>query len=302
MNYPKISIVTPSFNQGKYLEETICSVLEQKYPNLEYILVDGGSTDNSVEIIKKYEPHLSWWCSEKDNGHGHALNKGFKRCTGDIMAWINSDDKYFPWTLHTIAEIFMQHEDVHWIVGKNAWFDEKGRLLDARNLYRNKFDYLSGNYQWIQQESVFWRKEIWELCGSLIHEQYALMIDGDLWSRFFMHTDLWHINMVLAGYRGHATNRAIQQSDKVHAEISEIIHLMHHESSLRDRRIAKKIKLLRTSLHSLLNLKLKSLLITAYKIIYEISFSKKTKKSLSYKSLHCLNGNWVKTEIPFKIY
>ena len=146
LNYPKISIVTPSFNQGEYLEETICSILGQNYPNLEYIIVDGGSTDNSVEIIKKYEHRLAWWCSEKDNGHGHALNKGLGKCTGDIMAWLNSDDKYFPWTLYTVAEIFNEYKYVMWIVGKNAWFDEKGRLLDARNLYKNKFDYLTGNY------------------------------------------------------------------------------------------------------------------------------------------------------------
>jgi len=106
----------------------------------------GGSTDNSVEIIKKYEHRLAWWCSEKDNGHGHALNKGLGKCTCDIMAWLNSDDKYFPWTLYTVAEIFNEYKYVMWIVGKNAWFDEKGRLLDARNLYKNKFDYLTGNY------------------------------------------------------------------------------------------------------------------------------------------------------------
>ncbi len=95
MNYPKISIVTPSFNHAQFLEETILSVITQNYPNLEYVIIDGGSTDGSVDIIKKYEKHLTYWVSEPDNGHGDALNKGFAKSTGEIMAWINSDDKYY---------------------------------------------------------------------------------------------------------------------------------------------------------------------------------------------------------------
>ena len=106
MKYPKISIVTPSFNQAEFLEQTICSVLNQNYPNLEYIIIDGGSTDGSVEIIKKYADKFTYWVSEKDNGQYDAINKGFSHTTGDIMGWINSSDIYYPWTLSMIAEIF----------------------------------------------------------------------------------------------------------------------------------------------------------------------------------------------------
>src|SRR6267154_2378048 len=96
--WPRISIVTPSFNQGSYLEETIRSVLDQNYPNLEYVVVDGGSTDRSVEILQRYADRLAWWSSEPDGGQYAAINKGFKHTSGEIMAWINSDDKYLPWT------------------------------------------------------------------------------------------------------------------------------------------------------------------------------------------------------------
>src|ERR1051325_8996633 len=104
-DFPKVSIITPSFNQGQFLEASIQSVLEQDYPNLEYILVDGGSKDNSIEIIKKYQDRLTWWVAEKDKGHADALNKGFSHTTGEILAWLNSDDLYFPHAVSEAAEI-----------------------------------------------------------------------------------------------------------------------------------------------------------------------------------------------------
>jgi len=123
---PKISIVTPSFNQGQFIEETIRSVLLQGYPNLEYIIVDGGSTDASVEVIKRYEPWLSYWVSEKDNGQAHAINKGFSRATGDILAYINSDDIYQEGIIAQVARLYLEAPDNFWVAFSMEDFDETG--------------------------------------------------------------------------------------------------------------------------------------------------------------------------------
>jgi glycosyltransferase involved in cell wall biosynthesis len=210
---PKISIVTPSFNQAAYIENTIKSVLDQGYENLEYIIIDGGSTDGSRDIIRKYEGRLSYFVSEPDKGHGNALNKGFQRSTGDIMAWINSDDMYVPWAFKTVAEIFDAFPDVYWIVGITTMWNEKGAMIYTAYVHKNVLDYLSGNFQWIQQESVFWRRSLWEKAGGCIDESYRFMVDGELWSRFFQHENLWHAHCVLSGYRTHSSNRA-----KLHRE------------------------------------------------------------------------------------
>ena len=165
MNYPKISIVTPSYNQAKYLEQTILSILDQNYPNLEYIIIDGGSTDGSVDIIKKYEYRLAYWVSETDKGLYHALQKGFERTTGEIMGWLNSDDMLHRNALFTIAEI-LSLENVKWIQGIPTFYDEYGRCIMAEPLkFWSKFQFWQGDFQWIQQESTYWHRDLWEKAG-----------------------------------------------------------------------------------------------------------------------------------------
>lgn len=219
-SYPKISVVTPSYNQGEFIEETILSVINQNYPNLEYIVIDGGSTDGSVEIIKKYEQHFTYWVSEPDKGHANALNKGFARATGEIMAWINSDDKYFPWAFATVAEVYNQFPDINWTVGLYANFDRDGILMSGSNnvraTYKNIYSYVFRDLH-IQQESVFWRRSLWEKAGGYIDEKVHLMVDTELWCRFFLYSDLWHIDRVIGGYRTYGLNRS-------HVQVAEVEH------------------------------------------------------------------------------
>lgn len=199
---PLISIVTPNLNQGRFLENTINSVLNQNYPNLEYIIIDGGSNDNSIEIIKKYEHSISYWISESDHSMYEAIQKGFDKSSGDIMAWINSDDLYHPNSLFVISEIFSSFPEIKWLQGIPTWFDENGRCVMVDKLRRwSKFDFYTGNYQWIQQESVFWRRDLWEKAGSKLDTSIRYAGDFELWMRFFRFEKLYVTNSLVAGYR-----------------------------------------------------------------------------------------------------
>ncbi len=201
---PRISCVTPSYNQADYLDATLRSITTQGYENLEYIVIDGGSTDHSVEVIRRYEDDISFWSSEPDEGHAHALNKGFARTTGEIMCWLNSSDLYYPWTLATVAEIFTQLPEVQWITGVGSQFDVNGlpRVIASSSAV-NIYDVVAGNYRWIQQESVFWRRSLWERAGSGLDQGLRAASDFDLWLRFFRHAPFYAADTLLGGFRVH---------------------------------------------------------------------------------------------------
>ena len=205
MNYPKISIVTPNFNGETYLEQTIHSVLSQNYPNLEFIIIDGGSTDGSLEIIKKYESQLFYWVSEPDKGLYDAVQKGFDQSTGEIMAWINSDDLYHSKAFFTVAEIFGKFSKVNWLQGIPSTFDEMGRTVAVSGIKRwSKLDYYLGDFQWIQQESVFWRRPLWVKAGSKLATELKYAGDLELWLRFFRYEKLYVTRALLGGFRQRA--------------------------------------------------------------------------------------------------
>lgn len=184
--WPKISIVTPSFNQGKYLEKAIISVLDQNYPNIEYIIIDGGSTDNSVEIINKYESHLKYWVSEPDRGQSNALNKGFARATGDLLSWLNSDDYLLPGALQTVASLSVSEPNAALFVGGGLFVDAQGREIDrklpAQDLSFESLLTWLDDFHFIQP-SCFFTPKAWQVCGPL-DERIHMAMDLDLWLKF----------------------------------------------------------------------------------------------------------------------
>jgi len=176
--YPRITIVTPNLNGDKYIEKTICSVLSQQYPNLEYIVIDGGSNDKSMDIICKFERYITFFVSEPDRGHAHALNKGFSRATGEVMGWINSDDLLLDRSLWTIADVFTKFSDVDWITSaRPSVCDESGCITVLNYEGFSKRFFKRGGYSgqaysttWIQQESTFWRRSLWNRAGGQLDE------------------------------------------------------------------------------------------------------------------------------------
>lgn len=225
---PRISIVTPSFNQGEFLDECIDSILSQNYPNLEYIIMDGGSNDSSVDIIKKYEKYLTYWQSKPDGGQYNAINEGFKRTSGEIMSWLNSDDKYHYHAFYKVAHVFDKYHDVEWVTGRHTHWGKNGDVTNIVTEYlpahsREKFLQKKYDDPWIQQESTFWRRSLWDKAGKKLRTDLQYAGDLELWTRFFRFAQLYTVDTLLGGYRMHGNQKAVLFMDKYRAEAEQIL-------------------------------------------------------------------------------
>jgi glycosyltransferase involved in cell wall biosynthesis len=221
--WPTISLVTPNFNGEAFLRETLESVLSQRYPSLQYVLIDGASTDRSLEIARAYEDGLDAIVSESDLGHADALNKGFRRTTGEIMGWINSDDVLLPGSLATIGALFATHPEIRWITGKQGVILETGERAPSMLPRRfTRHDFLRGDFMWIQQESTFWRRSLWDQAGGHIPTEFTLANDFELWMRFFRHERLVTVEADLGAFRRRPGQRSQVFADRYFEEIEKI--------------------------------------------------------------------------------
>lgn len=209
---PKVSVVTPSYNQAAFLEETMLSVLNQDYPAIEYIVIDDGSTDGSVEIIRKYERRLAYWTTGPNRGQSHAINKGWKRASGDVIAYLNSDDTYLPGAVRTAVEFLVAHPDVGIVYGDCLATDEHGKPLETYAPTDFDLGRVLGQCRTpIPQPAAFIRAEVLEQVG-LLDEDLFIAMDFDLWLRAGLEFPLAHIPVTMATYRLHPQSKTVSKS------------------------------------------------------------------------------------------
>lgn len=225
IEWPRITLVTPVFNSARYLEQAIQSVVSQQYPNLEYFIMDGGSTDGSVDVIRRYERHLSGWASGPDNGMYDALNRGFERSSGEIMGWISATDMLHTRSLFVVGSVFRALPQVQWITGRPTGFSEEGMpVAVSRSLKRwTRFRFLAGSNRYIQQESTYWRRSLWERAGSHMDASRREGSDFELWVRFFRHARLYPVDALIGGFRVHPDSLSLGDPDKMGRIHDEII-------------------------------------------------------------------------------
>ena len=230
--WPKIALVTPVFNSVRYLEATIRSVLSQGYPNLEFVIADGGSTDGSVEIIRKYESQLHAWFSEPDRGMYDAINKGFARTSGGgksgvmggAMGWISATDMLHTGSLFVVGSVFRAFPEVEWITGRPTGFSAEGMTVETLRLRQwSRMRFLAGANRYIQQESTFWRRSLWDRAGGRVDDARRSASDFELWVRFFRFAKLYPVDALIGGFRSHPDSLGLRNLEECHAIHEEIL-------------------------------------------------------------------------------
>jgi glycosyltransferase involved in cell wall biosynthesis len=206
---PKISVVTPSYNQGKFIEATIRSVLMQEYQNLEYIIIDGGSTDNTLEIVRQYEEYITYWVSEPDQGQSDALNKGFQRATGDILAWLCADDIYLPNALVTVSSYFQNYPNCQFIYGDGWKIDETGQPIEK--FTSSPVSTLEELHRWcyVFTPGAFWRRSLWQSVGEHIDMRLHYVMDWDLMLRMAAQQMPVKISGEITAVRVHSASKTV---------------------------------------------------------------------------------------------
>jgi glycosyltransferase involved in cell wall biosynthesis len=227
---PAVTIVTPSYNQARYLEQTIVSVLDQGYPNLEYMVVDGGSTDGSVEIIRKYAASLAWWVSERDHGQAEAINKGFSRARGEYIAWVNSDDLYQPGAIQAAVEAFQAHPEAGMVYGDVLAVDAENNILNCMRYAQWGLAELMC-FNILGQPAVFMRRSVLEKAGYL-DTGYHYMLDTHLWLRMAQQAPLVYLPRVMAAGRFHAEAKNLAAAPRFGEESLALVEWMGTQPGL----------------------------------------------------------------------
>jgi hypothetical protein len=231
---PSISIVTPSFQQGRYLDRAIYSVVRQDYPALEYVVQDGGSSDETVDVLRRFDSLLTAWVSEPDGGQGEAINRGFARTSGEIMAWLNSDDLLLPGSLATVARYFARHPEVDVVYGNRLMVDESDGQIGAWILPGHD-DHALTLADYVPQETLFWRRRIWDAVGGAVDTRLQFAVDWDLLLRFrAAGARIVHVPRFLGAFRVHAEQKTFVDRRVGQAECEELRKRVHGRTVTND--------------------------------------------------------------------
>lgn len=223
VNKPLVSVITPSWNSAAYIEQTILSVINQTYKNVEYIIIDGGSSDGTLDIIRKYESSIDYWVSETDDGMYQAINKGMKRASGEIVAYLNSDDLYYPDTLEKVVNFFADNPSAELVYGNLDFVDEEGNKLFTQAYPRFSLNFfISANCSMIGQPAAFWRSSLLKKTG-MFDESLKMAADFEFFIRAGMIGRLMYTPDVLAAFRTHKLSLTSTQSKRGQDEV-RLIH------------------------------------------------------------------------------